>query len=358
MIELKNDSLVFTFQKVHPRAKLSLQFQRTLRIPDDGREYPLPPGLGSFPLKHVDDFARSLPAAWVDYGGVMLPMYQSEAMWVNFNSDYIEDRNTGYPFAIKIATGKINAVNGNSWSEGLGRNPQGYMVSPGQPWLDGYCIEKGVIRQFVAMPLDDGYSAEEQITTEARYGGVQIEVFPMKREVFERRFPKVKRRPPMVHEVMYSLSEPTAEFGMGLAPGGRMRQEIFEDPFDIKDWDLAANSRCFLHIANSIVWRAITGELPPAGGFFLKRVFSCRVLIMIKNKPLSHLDCQPKIPHRYRLAARRYYRYHGEWPVELDEYRRGKQTERSAQAQSRPSDEPLNDLLQTKTVTLAWEVEK
>jgi len=74
----------------------------------------------------------------------------------------------------------------------------------------------------------------------------------------------------MVHEVMYSLSEPTVEFGMGLAPGGRMRQEIFEDPFDIKDWDLTANSRCFLHIANSIVWRTITGELPPTVPFTAK----------------------------------------------------------------------------------------
>lgn len=27
-----------------------VEFQRTLRIPDDGNEYPLPPGLGSFPI--------------------------------------------------------------------------------------------------------------------------------------------------------------------------------------------------------------------------------------------------------------------------------------------------------------------
>jgi hypothetical protein len=38
------------------------------------------------------------------------------------------------------------------------------MVSPEQPWLDGFAIEKGVIRQFVAMPLGDGYSVEEQVT--------------------------------------------------------------------------------------------------------------------------------------------------------------------------------------------------
>ena len=64
------------------------------------------------------------------------------------------------------------------------------MVAPRQPWLDGFCVRKGMIRQFVAMPLGAGYTAEEQITGEAEHGGVQIVVYPMKREAFERRFQK------------------------------------------------------------------------------------------------------------------------------------------------------------------------
>ena len=50
---------------------------------------------------------------------------------------------------------------------------------------------------------------------------------------------------------------------MGLAPGGRMKQEIYKDPFDFDDWDTEHSSRCFVHITNSLVWRAITGEQPP-----------------------------------------------------------------------------------------------
>ena len=50
---------------------------------------------------------------------------------------------------------------------------------------------------------------------------------------------------------------------MGLAAGGRMRQNIEEDPYDPSDWDLDQSSRCFVHIANSLVWRQITGEDPP-----------------------------------------------------------------------------------------------
>jgi hypothetical protein len=56
MIELKHDSLKFSFSEVHPEAQLTIGFKRTLRIPDDGKDYPLPPGLGRFPMKHVDDF--------------------------------------------------------------------------------------------------------------------------------------------------------------------------------------------------------------------------------------------------------------------------------------------------------------
>ena len=264
MIELKQDSLIFSFGDVHPDARLGIEFQRTLRIPDDEKDYPLPPGLGPFPLKLVDDYAKDVPKPWVEHGGVFLPMYQSEAMWINFQDFHIADRGASYPFAVKIAAGKINAVTGESWDNELGRSPQDYLVSPKQPWLDGYCVEKGFIRQFVAMPLGAGYSAEEQLTGFAEYGGVQIVVYPMKREVFERRFPKHKPgRFDDSRTLGMACESLSAQFDMGLAPGGRMRQEIYDDPYGIEDWDQNYRSRCFVHIANSMVWRSITGENPP-----------------------------------------------------------------------------------------------
>jgi hypothetical protein len=270
MIELKNNSLIFSFSEVHPEARLTIDFQRTLRIPDDGKDYPLPPGLGRFPIKHVDDFADSIPSKWIEHGGVMLPMYQSEALWLNFNSKYLWDRHAGYPFAIKVATGKINAVTGDDWNEGLKRKPQDYMVSSEQPWLDGYCVEKGFIRQFVAMPLGAGYSAEEQISGQAEHGGIQVVVYPMKREVFEKRFPKRKVEEDRDLLMQMKVSDASFAMDMGLAPGGRMRQEIYEDPFDLNDWDIDQKSRCFVHIANSLVWRAVTAEAPPTVPFTAK----------------------------------------------------------------------------------------
>lgn len=266
MIELKHNRLTFSFPEVHPQASLTIEFQRTLRIPDDDKTYPLPPGLGAFPLQHVDDYASNVPSTWLQRGGVMLPMYQSEAMWLNFQSATIRDCGHAYPFAINVATGKQCAVSGKEWTDGLRRRPQNYMVAPTQPWLDGYVVAKGLIRQFVAMPLGAGYSAEEQITGQAEHGGLQIAVYPMKREVFDRRFPKRKIKTGRRRSTGGS-SELTrggvASCEMGLAPGGRMQQKIYNDPFAFNDWQLDATSRCFVHLCNSMVWQSITEKQPP-----------------------------------------------------------------------------------------------
>jgi len=255
-----------SFPEVHPSAVLAIDFQRTLRIPDDSKDYPLPPGLGSFPLRIIDDHAANIPATWLNRGGVLLPMYQAEALWIFFGSQNLARHNVPYPFAIKVATGKISAVTGEPWRQGLSRNPQNYLVAPRQPWLDGYCVEKGIIRQFVAMPLGEGYSVEEQLTGEAEFGGIQLEVFPMKRSVFERRFPansclRVGLQRKGRVEACFCARESSAE--MGLAPGGRMRQEIYEDPYSIHDWDTTHSSRCFVHLVNSVAWKHITGQRPP-----------------------------------------------------------------------------------------------
>ena len=258
MIELSGQQLSFSFPEVHPEAMLQIELQRTLRIPDDGLDYPLPPGLGAFPVQHVDDYAARVPRSWIDRGGVMVPMYQSEAMWLNFTTSYVTDQGS-YPFAIKIATGKINAVTGNPWDDGLHRKPQDYVVSPKQPWLDGYAVGKGAVRQFIAMPLCKGYTAEEQLTGKADIGGIQIQVYPMKQEAFEKRFPV---KPPIQFSLaptIHSCAMPS----MGIAPGGRIKQQIYKDSYALRDWDLGQTSRCFIHLCNSQQWRSITGSVPP-----------------------------------------------------------------------------------------------
>lgn len=194
MLELQNNLLVFSFPEVHADARLAITLHRTFRIPDDGKNYPLPPSCGVFPVRHVDDFADKVPQKWTNRGGVMVPLYQSEAMWLAFSPQYSNLHSHHYPFAIKIATGKVSALTGKKWSKKLKDGE--YMVSPTQKWLDGYAVEDGIIRQFVAAPLGLGITAEEQITGKAEFGGIQIEVVPMDPEKFAKRFPKRPPPPP------------------------------------------------------------------------------------------------------------------------------------------------------------------
>jgi hypothetical protein len=255
----------------------TIAFQRTLRIPDDGKAYPLPPGLGNFPLVHVDDYAESVPSAWNKRGGVMMPMYQAEALWIYFSG--------GSPCALKVGAGKINAVTGKAWADGLRDDPQNYLPLPEQPWLDGYCVEKGFIRQFVAMPLGQGFSAEEQITGEAAHGGIQLQLYPLKAAVqFEaqrRRLPRgltdilplILPEPPNARRhglqseaparCMRISAPPCAAPDMGLGAGGKMRQEVYKDKRPLENYDLRVASRVFIHLCNSKTWREITGSFPP-----------------------------------------------------------------------------------------------
>src|SRR6266700_2503136 len=166
-IELRNDRLRLG-------DGLGITFLRTLRIPDDGKTYPLPPGLGRFPVRRVDDYGDRVPEEWRAQGGVFLPMYQREALWIAFDGQHWKPR------AVTVGVGKVCAITGERWSESLSDRTQNYLVTPPQPWLDGIAVKKGQIRQFVAMPLGMGYTVEGQVTGEETVGGLQLKVFEPK----------------------------------------------------------------------------------------------------------------------------------------------------------------------------------
>jgi hypothetical protein len=254
------DSLSFAFPDIHPKARLYISFQRTLRVPDDGESYPLPAGLGKLPLRHIEDYGDKFSAKDLRRGGVIMPMYQSEATWLNFFGEY--------PMAIKVATGKVNAVTGGGWTDKLNADPQDYMVTPDQDWLDGFCIEKGIVRQFVAEPLGVGKTVEEVVTEDAEWGGIQLMVFPMKASEYIKRFEVVRHKaiqePVNLDEPLFMKSLDFVDSAsMGIAAGGLIEQEIYEDQFGIDVWDTSSAVRCFVHLANSQQYHDITGEPTP-----------------------------------------------------------------------------------------------
>lgn len=237
----------------------ALNFQRTLRIPDDGGTYPLPPGLGTFPICRVEDYKARVPGAWLEHGGVFIPMYQREALWISFIARYWK------PNAVKVAMGKVNAVSGKPWNQQLSTAENDYLVCPPQPWLDGINAGEGYIRQFVAMPLGMGYTVEAQVTGEEKFGGIQIIVYEPKPGKFPDQPPEVRaayREAPSAALGMLP-TVPAAAAEMGLAAGGKMKQKIYPDPHGLVTWDENNFGRVYVHIVNSMMYREITGKEPP-----------------------------------------------------------------------------------------------
>ncbi len=254
--------------------ELSITFQRTLRIPDDGRAYPLPPGLGALPVRKVSDYADTVPREWLDKGGVFLPLFQREAMWLSFSGPAWK------PFALKVGVGKVCALTGQPWSDALRTSPQDYVVTPPQPWLDGIHNGHGTIRQFVAMPLGQGYTVEGQVTGEERVGGLQLMAFEPKPGRFHRPPPQVRSissfggssggpvpcapcaPAPMAGPSGASAGRARASksASMGVAAGGRMKQKIYPDPHGVSTWDVTRSGRVFVHIVDAMQWSEITGE--------------------------------------------------------------------------------------------------
>jgi len=105
---------------------LTISLRRTIRVPDNGTTYNLPPDLGAFPIYNVLDHKAKLPAPLVEKGGVFVGIYRKlsllqlcyclssilqkltsaerEAMWIKFQATK--------PFAVKVYVGGVNAVSG------------------------------------------------------------------------------------------------------------------------------------------------------------------------------------------------------------------------------------------------------
>lgn len=233
---------------------VTVNFQRTLRIPETGL-HPLPPGLGRFPLRRVSDYPDTAPAEWLSRGGVMLPIYQREALWLSFNASE--------PTALQVGVGKVCAVSGLPWIEHLVKDPQNYVALPDQPWLDGINAGDGFIRQFVAVPLGSGATVEGQVTGEEIHGGVQFRAVGLTEPALAQWRSAQALRTERCEDWILTGPPPAGSASMGLGAGGRMRQEVYADDRPLIDYDESGAQRVFVHLCSAGQWTAITGEVPP-----------------------------------------------------------------------------------------------
>jgi hypothetical protein len=272
-----------------------ISFNRTLRIPDDGKDYPLPAGLGRFPIHRVEDYADKVPSDWLKEGGFFIPLYQKEALFLQFEGP------EWHPTIAKVCVGRINAITGKNYSENLSSSQQDYVVIPEQKWLDGIATGNGTVNQFVAMPLGQGYTIEAQITDEEKFGGFQLVGF----EAVEGRFPerdpaideRIRRRDEQRRikqtvlmssptQVSFSLGRSEGlnaaplrdeNYSMGIAAGGSIKQQIHPDSYGIDSWDKNKKRSITIHLVNSLAYKAITGKEAPSSPITMQQYQKFRI---------------------------------------------------------------------------------
>lgn len=228
--------------------RFSVELVRTLRVPVEGGDYPLPPGFSTFPVYSVKALAsRSATAAQID-ADFVVPFYQYEAVWLRFEAAEWK------PNAVQIWAGGINVLTGERYPSRLRRRPQNYLVCPPQPWLDGFRTGAERVRQFVAAPIGRGATVQEQLggTSDA---ALRLRVYEPRAGIFPDTRPRGFTSREMFHELPFDA--------MGFGGGGSIEQQIYADPHPARTWNRDEYVDITIQIVNSAAFRALTGEAPP-----------------------------------------------------------------------------------------------
>ena len=236
---------------------LSLSLHKTVRVATniEGAAN-LPPSLGNFEIFKVSDFPNS-PKHW-DKEGCFIAMHSKEAMWIIFQ--------TCVPVAVMVGAGKINALDGKSFGEKLEKD--NYLVTPPQPWLDGWKGDDGSVYQFVATEVGENKTIGEQLR-ETKDHAILLSVFEAKNpEKFKtQRFCEegYESSVECCSMMQFAAGSSNLTCEMGLGKGGKITQKIYEDPYGIEEWKECATKTVKIYLINASEFSEVTGRpLPPS----------------------------------------------------------------------------------------------
>jgi len=240
----------------------------------------------------VADYRDRCPKEW-DEGAFFVALHDTEALWISF-------RHNGLPVAVLVGAGGINALTGEKLGTKLEKD--NYLVTPPQPWLDGWKSDDGCVYQFVATPYKKGEGvtvAEQLIGAESKTGAIGLAVFEPK----DIRKLKPVSKPiegygdsPTDNDffwgtadllksadeggmIAYDDSSTLSDIGeaqeyspllcmrgfgeMGIGKGGRIHQKIYPDPYGIEVWQDAPVAAVAVYVVNAQSFEEITGEKIP-----------------------------------------------------------------------------------------------
>lgn len=282
---------------------LCLTLHRTVRVASD-KTSNLPPNLGEFPIYKVSEYRETCPPQWED-NAVFVAMHDKEALWMSFA---VKSKNKGYryepsaPLAVLIGAGGINALNGEKLGTKLEKD--NYLVTPPQPWLDGWKDKDGTVYQFVTTEYQKGEGktvAEQIMGAECKTGGIGVAVFEAKEpeKLISESYPSqhwkggpcgqsVKGFGPMMSfGTLECLASGEADYEektsgslelcstvfkrksrkvmeMGVGKGGKITQKIYPDPHGLEIWKEQPESAVAIYLVNAEQFSEITGQpMPP-----------------------------------------------------------------------------------------------
>lgn len=232
-------ALTFTFPELGRDARLHVTFQRTLRTPDPVGRCGSAGGDGALRL------AQGSPDGDAH---ATIPMWQSEATWLDFSSPHL------HPFLVMVGVDGINAISGEPFTGVPDFDAGDYLEVPTQPSLASHRGPVGGAfddRQFLA-------PSTHTVGDGGRLGTlVQLIVVPMRADAWTQRRRHLPSAPGTCMLCDISRVEQAR-----IRP--RLTAPRVTGPLESADtWHPTMSDAAAVRIVNSITWKSLTGELVP-----------------------------------------------------------------------------------------------
>ncbi|SDU72046.1 hypothetical protein [Gordonia westfalica] len=229
----ERSTLTFAFPESGPDARLHVAFPRTLRATDLANRAGLT----------ADTTLRLAQGSPTGDADAVIPMWQSEATWIDFSSPH------QHPFLVMIGVDGVNAISGEKFTGTPDFESDDYIEVPTQQTLASYRTGAGDHRQFVAPSTHSRQGPDPRGTL------VQLTVIPMRADAWARR-----RRHTSTAGTCILCDISRAERARA-QPRTAVPRMI--GPLESADtWHPTLIGSAAVRIVNSLTWESLTGRTP------------------------------------------------------------------------------------------------